>query len=154
MLVWPSISLYVAAQEPLNGFSYKLILTHSLTSIYKCKPNFYFKCYLIIFKFHKMSFKISFVAPCFSLTRPSSGNYQLEEITTLHGLMHQYYHAVTACCRIWEMYGRTSLMLFYVRRLHCVPCAWFFLGQACVPYIYIVMDLINTWLGDGVVNTF
>jgi hypothetical protein len=43
---------------------------------------------------------MSFVANCFGLARPSSGNYQLEEITTLHGLTRQYYHAVTARRRI------------------------------------------------------
>jgi hypothetical protein len=57
---------------------------------------------MITFKIHKISFKMSFVATCFSLTRPSSGNYQLEEITTLQGLTRQYYHAVSARCRIWE----------------------------------------------------
>jgi hypothetical protein len=39
---------------------------------------------------------MSFVVTCFGLTRSSSGNYQLEEITTLHGLTRQYYHALTA----------------------------------------------------------
>jgi hypothetical protein len=43
-----------------------------------------------------MSFKMSFVATCFGVTKPSSGNYHLEEITALHGLMRQYYHALTA----------------------------------------------------------
>jgi hypothetical protein len=55
---------------------------------------------------------MSFVATRFGLTRPSSGNYQLEEITTLYGLTRQYYQAVTARHHIWEMYARTSLMLF------------------------------------------
>jgi hypothetical protein len=47
---------------------------------------------VITFKIHKMSF----IATCFSLKRPSPGNYQLEEIITLHGLACQYYHGVTA----------------------------------------------------------
>jgi hypothetical protein len=36
---------------------------------------------------------MSFIATSSGLTRPSSGNYQLEEITTLHGLTRQYYHS-------------------------------------------------------------
>jgi hypothetical protein len=47
---------------------------------------------IIAFKIHRMSF----VAMCFGFTRPPSGIYQLEEITTLHGLMREYYHAVSA----------------------------------------------------------
>jgi hypothetical protein len=77
-----------------------------------------------------MPFKLSFVATCFGLTRPSSGKYQLEEITTLHGLTLQYYHFVTAHRRIGEMYARTSLML--------ISCAAFTLCSLCMfPYIII-----------------
>jgi hypothetical protein len=43
---------------------------------------------------------MSVVGTYFGLTRPSSGNYQLEEITTLHGLTRQYYQVVTARHRI------------------------------------------------------
>jgi hypothetical protein len=60
---------------------------------------FYFKCHLITFKIHNISFKVSSAANCFGLTRPSSGNYQLEDIT-LHGLARRYYLAVTAHRRI------------------------------------------------------
>jgi hypothetical protein len=38
----------------------------------------------------------------------------LEEITALHGLMRQYYHALTARGDIWEKYTRTSLMLSFI----------------------------------------
>jgi hypothetical protein len=47
----------------------------------------------------------------FRFKRPSSGNYQLGEITKLHGLTRQDYHDVTACRRISEIYARTSLTL-------------------------------------------
>jgi hypothetical protein len=83
-----------------------------------------------------MSFKIAFVATCFGLTRSSSGNYQLEEITKLYGSTRQYYYAVSAYHCIWEMYTRTSLMLFYVRCSRCVLClCMVFLVHVCVPYI-------------------
>jgi hypothetical protein len=57
---------------------------------------------------------MSFLATCFDLTRPSSVKYQLEEITTMYGLTRQYYHAVTARHRIWEIYAWTSLNIKYV----------------------------------------
>jgi hypothetical protein len=51
------------------------LISHSLTH-FICTVNanttFRFKCHLITFKIHKMSF----VAMCFSLMRPSSGNYK------------------------------------------------------------------------------
>jgi hypothetical protein len=53
---------------------------------------------IITFKIHKMSY----VATCFGLMRSSSGNYQLEEITTLHRLTHLHYHAVTASHHVRE----------------------------------------------------
>jgi hypothetical protein len=34
------------------------------------------------------------------VTRQSSGKYHFEEMTTLHGLIRQYYYAVNACGRI------------------------------------------------------
>jgi hypothetical protein len=49
-----------------------------------------------------------FIATCFE----ASDNYQLQEMTTLHGLTRQYYHAVTTCRRICEMYARTCFVLF------------------------------------------
>jgi hypothetical protein len=60
------------------------IFTQSITSVYKYKHNFYFKCYLITFKIYKLSFKISFVDACFGFTRPSSGNYQHLKKSCLH----------------------------------------------------------------------
>jgi hypothetical protein len=96
----------------------------------------------IIFQ-HPVAFKMSFVATCFGLTKPSSCNYQLEEITALHWLTRQYYHAVTArlravtasTARIWEMYTRTSLMLVVCTVFTLCSVCVVFLGQACVPYI-------------------
>jgi hypothetical protein len=41
-----------------------------------------------------MQLKMSFLL-MFGIKRPSSGNFQLREITKLHGLTRQYYHAVT-----------------------------------------------------------
>jgi hypothetical protein len=43
---------------------------------------------------------MSFVATRFGLVRPSLGNYQLEEITTLHGLTRQFPCCYTARRRI------------------------------------------------------
>jgi pyridoxine 5'-phosphate synthase PdxJ len=38
---------------------------------------------------------------------------KMKEITTLHGLTRQYYHAVIAC-HIWEISARSFLILKYV----------------------------------------
>jgi hypothetical protein len=85
---------------------------------------------IITFKIHKMAFKMSFAATCFGLTRPSSGIYQLVEIITLYGLTRQYYHAVTARRRVWEMYARTSLTLPLCTAFTLCSLCVVFLGQA------------------------
>jgi hypothetical protein len=153
---WPYIVLIRNCSQQrwlhaLTSFIYSFIFQHpfalifgSLISIYKCKHNFHFKCYLITCKIHKMSFKMSSVATCFGLTRPSSVNYQLEEMTTLHGLTRQYYHAVTARRRIWEMYARTFLMLFLCTAFRlCSLCA-IFLRQVCV-YLLTAYSHARSW---------
>jgi hypothetical protein len=66
------------------------LIFDSLASVYKCKHDFYFIYYVTTFKIHKIPFKLSFVATCFGLTMPSSGKYNLEEITTLQILTRQY----------------------------------------------------------------
>jgi hypothetical protein len=68
---------------------------------------------------------MSFVATCFGLTGPSSGNYQLEEISTLHGNTRQYYRAVYARRHIRVCMLVLPSCYFYVRRSRCVPCEWF-----------------------------
>jgi hypothetical protein len=64
--------------------------------------------------------KMSFLPTCFGLTRPSSGNYQLEEIITLYGFTNQHYHAVTARRRIRERMIALPSCYFYVRRSRSV----------------------------------
>jgi hypothetical protein len=75
---------------------YNIIFQHPAALIYllctcfdlKCNTTFYFKMTLIItFKIHKMSLKahfFCFVATCFGLKRPSSGNCCLIEINAVH----------------------------------------------------------------------
>jgi hypothetical protein len=94
----------------------------------------FIKCHL------KYYFKGSFVATCLSLTRPSSGNCHFDEITALHGLMRQYYHADTACLHIWEIYARTSLMLLLRTAFTLCSCAWSDVCPLWRPDTFRILD--------------
>jgi hypothetical protein len=112
------------------------LIFHSLPSI-NANITFYFKFHLITFEIYKMSF----VTTCFGLTRPSSGNFQLEKITTLHGFTRHYFHAVTARRRIWEIYARTSLTLFLCTAFTLCSLCVVLLGQACVSVPYTPVSI-------------
>jgi hypothetical protein len=66
---------------------------------------------------------MSFVTTYLGLPTPPSGNSQLEDITTLHGVTRQYYHAVSARRRIRECMLLLPSCYFYVTRSCYVTCA-------------------------------
>jgi hypothetical protein len=106
------------------------LIFHSLPSM-NANTTFYFKFHLITFEIHKMSF----VAICFGITRPLSGYYKLEELTTLHGLTRQYYHTVSARRHIREMYSSHfphAIFMYGVHTVFLVP--GFFRSGVCPLY--------------------
>jgi hypothetical protein len=93
---------------------------------------------------------MSFAATCLGLRKTSSSNYQLEEITTLHGLTRQYYHAITACHRVWEMYARTSITLLSCTAFTlCSLCVVFLLRRAHLPHATLVYCVHVVFLVRG-----
>jgi hypothetical protein len=96
---------------------------------------------IVKFKIHKMSFKMSFIARCFGLMRPSLGNYQLQEITILYRLTHLYYHAITALHRMRNVCLHFPHVIF-MYSVHIVFLVCGFPRQACVPDILWILNVI------------
>jgi hypothetical protein len=90
------------------------LIFHSLISFDICKHTFHFIHNLIIFPIKRYYFKMSFIDTCFAVKRSSSGSNWFEEITTMHGLKPQHFHAVTACRRILQIHARSSLIFKHV----------------------------------------
>jgi hypothetical protein len=105
--------------------------SHSLTSV---NANTTFKCYLIIFKIHKISFKISFKRSHSLLHISASRSHHLSKINWRKSphctdSRSKYFNVAIACHRNLEIYARLSFIFQYVllKFIFALQCSIFLL---------------------------